>query len=68
MTFPQKMCTNLEESILEQGKKPYKEKAVKASMTWILPGRGTRRRRTTERYGIDVVMQMDEEELKQKQK
>ena len=35
-------------------------------MTRIPPERETRQRRLTERYGIDVVMQVDEEEISKK--
>ena len=63
MTVLQDMRANLEEQNPEQGTMPSKKKAVKASMTWILRERETRRTQPTKRYGIDVAMQVDEKEI-----
>ena len=70
MAIPKEMPVNREEPIpneeIIRGKG--KEKSVKASVTWSPPQRETRRRRPTERYGIDVVMQIEVEEKNKKVK
>ena len=53
-----------EETTPLQSPKQCKRKAVKASVEWTPPERKTRRRRPTERYGINVIMQVDGEEEK----
>ena len=45
-----------------------KKKAVKASVSCPPPQRESRRRRPTERYGIDVVMKIDGEDKNKKAK
>ena len=44
----------------EKGEPTPNKKAVKASVVWTRPDRETRRRGPTERYGIVVVMRVDE--------
>ena len=53
-----------EETTPMQPPKQGKRKAVKASVEWMPPERETRRRRPTERYGINVIMQVESEEEK----
>ena len=40
------------------------KKDVKASVEWTCPKRASRRRRPTERYGIDVVMRVEKSKKK----
>ena len=69
MAFPQEMQSHQEMANPAENQVPGKgKKAVKASVSWALPQRGSRRRRPTERYGIDVVMKIDEEDKNKKAK
>ena len=60
----QETANPVEDNIPGKGKK----KAVKASVVWSPPQRESRRRRPTERYGIDVVMKVDEEDKNKRAK
>ena len=68
MATPQEMPVTCEEPIPTKENNPGKgkKKAVKASVMWSPQQKETRRRRPTERYGIDVVMQIEDEERNMK--
>ena len=70
MAIPHEMPVNREEPIPTEENSPGKgkKKVVKASVTWSPPQRETRRIRPTERYGIDVDMQIEDEEKNKKVK
>ena len=68
MAAPQEVIHNQENAMPEQEKAEKqatnpgkKKKAVKASLSWAPPERETRHRRLTERYGIDVIMSVEDE-------
>ena len=66
--IPQEMPRHQEVVIPAENKAPGKgKKAVKASVSWAPPQRESRRRRPTERYGVDVVMKIDEENKRAKE-
>ena len=66
--IPQEMPGHQEVVIPAENRVPGKgKKAVKASVSWAPPQRESRRRRPTERYGIDVVMKIDEENKRAKE-
>ena len=65
MVAPQDINTDPEGQTLEKGElTASKKKAVKASVALTRPERKTRRR-PTEKYSIDVVIQVDEDKRRQ---
>ena len=70
MAIPQEMQIHQEMENPAENKVPGKgKKAVKASVSCPAPPqREGRRRRSTERYGIDVVMKINEEDENKKVK
>ena len=68
MAILQEMPVNRGEPVPTEENNPgkRKDKAMNASVMWNPPQRETRRRRPTERYGIDVVMQIEDEEKNMK--
>ena len=67
---PQEMPTHQERANPVKDNFPGKgkKKAVKASVVWSPPQRKSSRRRPTKRYGIDVVMKVDEEDKNKRYK